>query len=348
MMMRYLMLTLLMLAGFHLLPVEAKDLSEVYVTTQDYAALRAGPGRHWDRLAVLPHSVTLRATGRTVDAQWIQVAYEGPLEPGARTEFTVGTVTYGWVAYYLLTWTGDILQLPIDGIITIPIAREAGPTIVLVPGDYAVYAGDVIPAERIANPITTPVTVEVTGRLGSADGGYFWLQFKYNRQYYWIPTWVIVPPRGYRQLPDAAYLYPYGRLLTQLQTELRRASGVLDDIGGRWRALDAGRPTTCNKIPENFALRKGSFTPADLNREPLYGPTAAALESAQDSINAALQKFRDACAGERAIAASVVQAGLNDVREAERYLNVAQILLVPLEQQNPLLQGKEEATPSNP
>src|SRR5690349_5826747 len=43
------------------------DLSVVYVTTQDNAALRAGPGRDWDRLAVLPFATTYRATGRTLD-----------------------------------------------------------------------------------------------------------------------------------------------------------------------------------------------------------------------------------------------------------------------------------------
>ncbi len=45
---------------------QERDLSIVYVTTQDNAALRAGPGRNWDRLAVLPFGTTYRATGRTI------------------------------------------------------------------------------------------------------------------------------------------------------------------------------------------------------------------------------------------------------------------------------------------
>jgi hypothetical protein len=336
-------LSLLLLCGLLIVgQVSAQeiDLTEVYVTTQDYAALRAGPGRHWDKLAVLPYGATYRATGRTIDAQWLQIAYEGELLPDARGEFTVNGVTYGWVAYWLLTWTGNILTLPIDGVSSVPIAREAGPLLTLGPGLTDVYTGDVVPSARVESPITSPVRVEVTGRLGSVEGGYFWLQFKYNYQYYWIPTWVVGVPRGYLQVPDAAYLYPYGRLLIQLRVELGRAGEVLSDIGGRWGALDAGQTTTCNAIPDDFTLRESSFNAFDLSREPLYQPTAEALTNAQASINAALAKFRAVCArgdSDRLVSPEEISAAFLDLDEAQRNLTIARTLLAPFSERDPLL-----------
>jgi hypothetical protein len=315
------------------------DLTQVYVTTQDYTALRTGPGRHWDKLAVLPYGATYRATGRTIDAQWFQIAYEGELLAGARDEFTKDGVTYGWVAYWLLTWTGNILALPIDGVKSVVTAREAGPLLVIGPGLQPIYAGETVPSRRVENPVTSPVLVEVTGRLGSADGGYFWLQFKYGGVYYWIPTWVTGVPPGYLNVPDAAYLYPYGRLLIQLRTEIGRASSVLSDIGGRWSALDAGQTTTCNNIPDDFALRDSSFNTADLSREPLYAPTAEALINAQNSINAALAQFRLVCArtdSDRLVSPEEISAALADIDSAQQNLTIARTLLLPFEARDPL------------
>lgn len=314
----------------------------VYVTTQDYAALRAGPGRHWQRLAALPYGATYRATARTIDAEWIQIAYEGELDPDAPRQYTRDGVTYGWVVYWLLVWSGDILQLPIDGQQFTPTARAAGPTMVLYPDEY-MYEGGVDPSTRVDNPMDTPVMVEVTGRLGSPESGYFLLQFKLNNHYYWTGTWAVGVPRGYAQLPDAAYLYPYGRLLLELRSELGRAGGVLSDIGGRWRALDEGRTTTCNAIPADFQLRETSFSATDLNIEPIYRPMAEALRSAQVSINAALARFRDVCArpGDRQVRPEDIHEAMLDVREAERSLTIVRTLLAPLQRTDPVFDRGE-------
>lgn len=311
--------------------------SEVYVTTQDYASLRGGPGIRWERLAVLPYSETYRATGRTVDGDWIQIAYTGELQPGARTDFTRDGVTYGWVAYWLLTWKGDILQLPIDGVQTVPIARAAGPTMILWPDEY-MYIGGVDPSTRVDNPMDTPVTVEVTGRLGRAEAGYFWLQFKLGGRYYWTGSWAVGVPGGYLQLPDGSYLYSYGRLLIQTRSELNHAYEVLYDIGGRWSALDNGQPTTCNAIPDDFSLRENSFAQLDLSREPIYAPLAAAMRDAQASINAALERFRAVCAdSSRTVSPEDIRAALEDVASADRNLTIVETLLVPLQRRDPLV-----------
>ena len=111
--MRKLLLSILM---FLLLGSSAHaQQNPVYVTVQDYAALRAGPGIHWEQLATLPYGTTYRATGRTVDGDWIQIAYSGEILSDARTEFTIDGVTYGWVASWLLVWTGNVLDRIVGG-----------------------------------------------------------------------------------------------------------------------------------------------------------------------------------------------------------------------------------------
>jgi len=318
---------------------EGSDLSIVYVTTQDNAALRAGPGRDWDKLATLPFATTYRATGRTLDGEWIQVAYEGQLDEGARSEFTVNGVTYGWVVYWLLTWTGNILDLPIDGRQFVPTAREAGGLLTLGPGDLPIYIGDAIPTTKVDNPITSYVRVEITGRLGGGESPYFWLQFKFNNHFYWIPNWAV-GVWGAGGVPDAGYLYPYRRLLIQLRSELSRLYEVYNDIRGRWVALDTGTTATCNNIPEDFELRRTSFNSRDLANEPLYKPLAAALENVQNSTNAALAKFRAICSkgdADRLISPEEINAGLADIREADINLSIINTLLTPFSQRDPLL-----------
>ncbi len=332
--MRKLLLLLILLLPGGLLHAQQNP---VYVTVQDNAALRAGPGTRWDQLATLPYGTTYQATGRTVDGDWIQIAYAGDLLPDARPEFTIDGVTYGWVASWLLVWTGNILELPVDGVVAVPIARAAGPTMVIGPDSY-VYEGVVDPSTRIPSPVTSPVTVEVTGRLGSTSNGYFWLQFKLGGKFYWTASWATGTPRGYAQLPDAAYLYPYSRLGLLLRQNLRDANTVLNDIGGRWRALSQGQPVTCNDIPDDFV--RVTFSQTDLNIVPAFTPTDAALASAETHINAALAQFRQVCQNtDRQVPPEVLQSALREVEAAQQNLIILQNLLQPLQQRDPVLAG---------
>jgi hypothetical protein len=319
--------------------VTAQD-NGVYVTVQDNAALRAGPGVRWDRLAVLPYGTTYRATGRTVDGDWIQVAYDGPLDSGARTEFSRDGVTYGWVAYWLLVWSGDVLKLPIDGVQTgVPLARAAGPTMVLHPGEY-IYVHYVDPSTQVDNPLTEPVTVEVTGRIGSSGSGDFWIQFKLNNTYYWTGTWATGVPGNVHTLPDGSYLYPYGRLLDQARRDYQQAVETYGDIAGRWTALNSGQPTTCNAIPDDIASRGTGFRDIDLNAQPLFRPIAEALSNAESAVNRALAKFRAICTSldsRPPVTPDTVGAALIDVAEAQRNLNAVRLLLGPFTRRDPLL-----------
>src|SRR5262249_54423701 len=95
----------------------------VYVTTQDYSALREGPGQAFDRLDIVPPATTLPAIGRTTDAGWIQVRY------GNKN---------GWIAAWLLIWSGDMVSLPADGVNPVSFVRRRGPT-VTVSSDMLIY-----------------------------------------------------------------------------------------------------------------------------------------------------------------------------------------------------------------
>jgi len=331
---RFAFLTLSLILLLCATVTDAQVTPEVWVTTQDYAVLRAGPGTTWDRLTVLPFGATYRATGRNTFGTWIQVAYEGALDPGARTDVTIDGITYGWVSYRLLIWTGNILELPIDGIETARTARAVGPTIILMP-DTPIYVGVVDPSTRMQNPYTTPITVEVTGRLGSAGSGYYWIQFKMNNQFYWTGTWAV-PMYGTPNVPDAAYLYPYSRLYSQLRRESSRLYNVLSDIGGRWRSLLYGTGATCNDIPEDAAIV--GLTDADLQLEPIYAPPTNALRAAQIEVNAALALFREVCAAPtQGVTPDTIQRALEHVDAAERYLNIVGELITPLQRRDPIL-----------
>ena len=313
-------------------------LDDVWVTTQDRVNLRLGPGRNWDVLTVVPNNTTLQATGRTAEGDWIQVAWEEPLEEGVIDAATIDGVTYGWIIDWLLVWSGDILTLPVDGVETVSFARRVNPTITIGPGTLY-YRDGVDPSTQVAQTITEPTEVELTGRIGEpVTDGYYWIQFRLEGEYFWTATWETGNIRSFRELPDGAYIYTYGRLLIQLRNEINRARGTLSSIGRRWRNLANEGTTSCNNIPADAALDDNSFSQADLNREPVYVPSARALLAAIDQINAAIARFRDVCSGtERIIDPEEVRLALIDLDEAERNLNLALLLLDPIERRDPLL-----------
>lgn len=319
-------------------------LGEVWVTTQDYSALRAGPGTLWPKIAVIPYGVTLRATGRTLEGDWIQVAYHGEVEADAPPEVTIDGVTYGWIADWLLLWTGDILQLPVDGVPTLRSARRSGPLLEISP--RYVYVDGIDPSTRVMDVQFDPETTEMTGRIGSPTGGYFWLQFRVGDEYYWTGTWDIGTPYSYTRLPDGAYIYAYGRLLLQLRLELSRAGGVYSIVSERWYSLAQGMNTTCNHIPADAVIAEDNFLPGDLSVESVYAPAVRALQAAIDETNQALALFRDVCSrlGEDRFAGDAdVRTALGYLQEAQANFNFANTLLRPLQRRDPLLGNDGQA-----
>lgn len=328
-----------LLAVWGVSPAAAQPEEAVYITTQDIMSLRAGPGQNWERLAIVPHTTTLRAVGRTITGEWIQVAYEGDLLADVRPEFTRDGVTYGWLWYGLLVWSGDMLKLPIDGVSSVVTARSAGPTFILWPGEY-IYKEYVDPSTQVDNPFTTPVTVEVTGRVGSPGGTAMWIQFKMRGEYYWTASWAIGIPGNVGSVPDNSSRYAYGRILRLIRLEYSDTQSIFNDIDGRWQALATGQPTTCNNIPEDARPGNEPITSADLAAEPLYRPMAQGLDEARLSINAALARFRSVCGPletRAPVSSADIQAAQTDLAQARQALVLVGSLLSPFQRRDPLV-----------
>lgn len=305
------------------------DLRVVYVTIQRNASLRAGPGTNWERLAVISFGTTLRATGRTLDANWIQVAYSGQRDTDAYPETLINGVTYGWIASELLIWTGSVLELTVDGVPTVDFARAVGRIILITP-EQPIYVGLVGPTEQVAYPLEGAAYVEATGRLGEGENFQYWVQIKANGNFYWVSTVGFAP----RNLPDASYLYSVGRLNITLSRNLSRLRQTLGDISARWSTLGSGAPTSCNNIPADLILP--SFNEVDVNREPVYRALNTALTAAVASTQSAINRFREICASPTTpVTIETITLALDDVFDAQHYLNVISLLNEPLEGLDP-------------
>lgn len=291
--------------------------SEVWVTTQYDSALRTGPGRAFDQIAVVPPAATLRAIGRSADTNWVQVEYEGQ---------------HGWIASWLLIWTGDIISLPVDGVDPLPFIRRIGVSGITT-RETRIYARQVTPSDQVGT-IPANEWVEVTGRLGG--GSRFWLQIHYHNELYWVGSWDIRITSGrMSDLLNTAYLFPYGRIASQLDDDLSSIGAALSQIESVWLRLQSGGSVSCT-ITLPSARRQ--VADVDLQRESVFEPLVIALDNAVYSVNNAVAAFMDACnRSEAFIEPQLVRSALDDIANARRELVIANALLDSLQLRDPLL-----------
>lgn len=290
----------------------------VWVTTQDFSSLRVGPGTAFERITVLDPEVTLPAVGRTSSVSWVQVIYEG--QPG-------------WIFSPLLIWSGDVIGLPVDGIITTSFIRRAIATGITT-RETPLYVDEIAPVNEVFT-IPEGTVVELTGRLGG-DSRFFRFQIIYQGQLYWVGSWNIRIQEGnYRRLLDIAYIFPYGRLVSQFESNIATAVGSYQQIYRIWSDLNRGVAVSCGlSIP--LVVRE--LPEGDVAREPLFQPAVLALDNAIAGINMAITSFEDICGGDEIyLERSDVDTALAQLDEAERNLILAASLLEPLRVRNPLL-----------
>lgn len=299
----------------------SENLSEtiLYVTTQDFTSFREGPGTAFERLAVIPPATTLPAVGRTPDGRWIQVRFNEQ---------------YGWVAYWLLVWNGDITTLKIDGINPVPFVRLVG-VLGKTTRETPIYHEQFGPDYQVGS-LPPGAEVELTGRLGS--GGFFRFQIRYEGQVYWVGSWNIRVINGnYLRLIDTSYLYPYGRLVGVLGRDISQSRARLQDIERIWRNLESGQSVRCDRIP--VYLRR-QVSDNDVQRVAIFAPSITALDSAIADINTAISAFEDACGRPEDrfyLTIQEVQAALGHLEDAQRNLTLADSLLRSLSIRDPLL-----------
>ncbi|MCU0498063.1 MAG: SH3 domain-containing protein [Anaerolineae bacterium] len=301
-------------------PAEAALALNVWVTTQDFSALRQGPGVAFSRLTVVPAATTLPAIGRSTDGRWVQVDYDGQR---------------GWIATWLLVWSGNMSNLPIDGVNPVPFARKIG-VVAITTRETPVYVNAVAPENQVG-VIPAGVEVEVTARLGASD--FMQFQITYNGQVYWVGSWNLrIRDSDWITLLDTSYLYPFGRLVGLLDREINSALQTFYAIESLWVTLNNGNPVSCNEIPRQVSLQQ--ISDGDVRREPVFGPVVDAVETAFTSVNNAITLLEDACGRppeEFFITRDEINTALDDLDTAVRNFNLARSLLGSLRTRDPLV-----------
>lgn len=298
---------------------EARSLN-VWVTTQDFSTLREGPGLAFPRLTVVPAAVTLPAIGRSPDGRWLQVEYEG---------------RRGWIATWLLVWSGNVSNLPIDGVNPVPFARMIG-VVAITTRETPIYVNAVAPENQVG-VIPAGVEVEVTARLGAAR--FMQFQITYNGQVYWVGSWNLrIRDPDWQSLLDTSYLYPFGRLIGLLNREINSALNTFFAIENLWITLNNGQPISCNTIPRQVSLQQ--IADGDVLREPVFAPVVDAVETAFTNVNNAITLLEDACGRPPEsffITQDEINTALEDLDTARRNFNLAQSLLRSLRTRDPLV-----------
>jgi hypothetical protein len=169
-------------------------------------------------------------------------------------------------------------------------------------------------------------------------GERFWLQVRYADQLVWIGSWnVTVTGGAFNNVLDTSYLYPYGRLLTQLERDAARSLRSLTAIERVWRSLAEAQSVPCSPIPD-YTRRVAVDT--DIAREPIFAPVVTALDNAIADVNTAISTFADACAlpdDEERITQRDVADALAGLASARRNLTLTVALITELRNRNPLL-----------
>lgn len=324
---------LLILISLLTMPAHAQEAAEitpepapdtgVWVTTQDNVALREGPGQAFVRVAVVPSETTIPAIGRTTTGEWIQVYYEGKT---------------GWIAAFLLVWSGDLVGLPADGINPVPFVRKLGP-IFTVTNSMAIHNQENFgPGVRVDFPAES-AQVEITARLGAGES--YWLQFWYSGAYYWLGDWNLhLDVRGsyFDDVPDASYVYPFGRLYGKIAAAYDESIRSYYRIRDLWNSLATGNSISCNNLPT--AIVGLEYSQADLDAEAVFIPAVRALEAATSSTNSAIDRLATACGDtNRFLTTDTVNAALTDLTDARRSFDLLGILLPPIANRDPALGG---------
>ena len=291
--------------------------TDVWVTTQDNSRLRAGASLHFETLAIIPHTTTLEATGRTADSRWVQVTYDGQT---------------GWIAARLLVWSGDFAGLPIDGTQTVAFVRRTG-VLAITTRDTPIYATELDPSDQVGI-IPEETEVEVIARFGNKF--YRPLQVVYNGQSYWVGSWNLRILSGrVNSLLDNSYLLPFGRLTTQITKDINLGNSRLREIERIWTSLRDGRSVSCDRVPEYII--ENLPPDVDIRHEPIFAPVVTALDAGNDYTNTAISLFEDACnRAEPYISEQDVQDAIDEVNNARRNYNLARSVLESLFQRGPL------------
>jgi uncharacterized protein YraI len=292
----------------------------VYLTTQFDLNLRGGPGQNWEVITTLPPGTTLPVIGRTADTQWLQVAYSS---------------VNGWLSTRYVVWTGDVIELPVDGVGFEAYVRRVG-VLAYTVRETPYYREWVDPANLLG--VLPPETqVEVIGRLGYARDQFFNVMVLFEGQHYWVGAWNLDLEAGrYTSVLDNAYRNAYTRMVRQFDADIATGLRRLSRIEELWRAIQRGEKVSCAWLPGYLDQRTTSDT--DLTSIPRFHAVALTLDDAIGYTNTAIASFEDACNRDEAFVTQAdARLALNNVNRARQNFNVARSLLVSLGRRDPLV-----------
>jgi uncharacterized protein YraI len=326
--MRKLILLLLMTFGILAQAQEATETpvdyssieTDVYITTQFDMNLREGPGINWPIIIQLQAGETLPAIGRTSASNWVQVVWQGQL---------------GWLATRYLVWTGDIINLPVDGRYFDEYVRRVG-VLAETTQDAPYYLDWVDPSTQVGI-FPAGTQVEVVGRLGYRDNLDFNVMILYEDEFYWMWAGYLNLEAGrYRQVLDNSYRNAYTRLANSFDGDITEGLNRLSSIESIWRSLQRGEGVSCGNIPAQLGER--TVSDSDLHTLPEFNSVATALDTAIEHTNTAIAMFEDACnRTDSYISMEDVRVALDEVDSARQNFNVARSFLISLQRRDPLL-----------
>lgn len=317
---RWLMVLFVALMSFVGLQAQEDVATSVYLTTQFDLNLRTGPGQNWAVIEALPPGMTLPVIGRTSDTDWLQVIYND--KPG-------------WVAARYVVWTGDVIELPVDGVDFQEFVRQVG-VLAFTVRETPYYREWVDPANQVG--VLPPETqVEVVGRLGYTTDQFFNVMVMFEGQFYWVGAWNLDLEAGrYREVLDNAYRNAYTRLSRQFDDDITRGNGQLSRIETLWQAIQRGEPVSCANLPSLLSQR--TISDGDLSALPRFQAIAVTLDEAIGYTNTAIAMFDDACnRDDTFLSQADVRVALDEVNRARQNFNVARSLLISLERRDPLI-----------
>lgn len=169
---------------------------QVYVTSFRRVNLRSGPDTEYERINTLRAGETAQVVGRAEDNQWLQVEYEGQA---------------GWVAYFVVSVTGELENVPVVIAPTRTPTPSATPTPTAIPPTetpVVILLTTRFNTNLRAEPSFTAdvlgvvpygTTLEVEARTDSAE----WLQVFYEGETGWLVASLVDTParRAINRLP---------------------------------------------------------------------------------------------------------------------------------------------------
>lgn len=150
--------------------------------------IRATPGVTSAVIAVLPGGAEVTAIGRSPGNNWIQIEYD---------------TTTGWVASWLLVFSGDTSLLPVTTDIQPPPVAGPGPFTALSPYNVNIRVAPGVDSTKLG---TLPHSTEAlaTGRNEASS----WVRIKYQNLEGWVAAWLVILNGDITALPVSTSTVP--------------------------------------------------------------------------------------------------------------------------------------------